>query len=215
MLRRLTDLLGRLGAPEVPTPTPAAPGGGGEPYVAAAPTVHEVRGFRVVVENTRPDIRTADVLARLDEALALAERHQPWRVRHLRRDLREFRVVRFPCRGAYLPGERVCITELTFLARTDITAAPVAASILHEGMHARVDRMDLRGESRDPAREERICRRAELDFGLALPPALGAPVVERAAASLQLADQDVAPAIDWAEAQRRQDAVDAASRRNA
>ena len=194
MLRRLTDaLVGRL----------AALSG------AAAPEVHEVRGFRVVVENTRPDIRTADVLARLDEALALAERYQPWRVRHLRRDLRQFHILRFPCRGAYVPGERTCITELTFLARTDITAAPVAASILHEGMHARVDRMDLRGESRDPAREERICRRAELDFGLALPPALGAPVVERAAASLQLADAEVAPVIDWSEAQRRVNAVDA------
>ena len=120
--------------------------------------------------------------------------------------------MRFSCRGAYLPGEGVVVTELTFLARTDITAAPVAASILHEGMHARVDRMELLGESRDPAREERICRRAELDFGLALPPELGAPVVERAAASLQLTDEEVAPVVDWAEAQRRQSAVDAAAR---
>jgi len=212
MLRRLSEMLARLAAP-----VDAPAGGGlvpGEPYVDAHPTVHDVRGFRVVVENTRPDVRTDDVLRRLDEALALAERHQPWRVRHLRRDVREFRVVRFPCRGAYLPGEGVVITEITFLARTDITAAPVAASILHEGMHARVDRMELLGESRDPAREERICRRAELDFGLALPPALGAPVVERAAASLQLTDEEVAPVVDWAAAQRRQSAVDAAARRS-
>jgi len=168
--------------------------------------VHELRGIRVVVENTRPDIATRDVLARLDEALALIERHQPWRLRHLRRDLRQIRVVRFPCRGAYLAGERTCITELTFLARRDITAAPVAASILHEGMHARVHRMGA--VHRDPAREERLCRRAELEFGRALPPALGAPVVERALASLALADHEVAPRIDWAEAQRRQDAAD-------
>ena len=58
------------------------------------------------------------------------------------------------------------------------------------------------------AREERICRRAELDFGHALPPELGAPVIERAAASLELSDRDVAPVIDWAEAMRRQQAVD-------
>ena len=170
--------------------------------------VHEVRGFRVVVENSRPDIATPAVLARLDEALGLIERHQPWRLRHLRRDLRQIRVARFPCRGAYFPGDRTCLTELTFLARTDISAAPVAASIVHEGMHARVDCMGVRPASRDAAREERICRRAELDFGLALPPALGAPVVERAEASLALADAEVAPAIDWAEALRRQNAVD-------
>jgi hypothetical protein len=169
---------------------------------------HRVRGFRVVVENTRPDIATPTVLARLDEALALVERHQPWRLAHLRRDLSQFWIVRFPCRGAYFPESRTCMTELTFLARTDISAAPVAASIVHEGMHARVHERNVRPEVRDSAREERICRRAELDFGLSLPLELGRPVVERAVASLQLADEEVAPEIDWAEARRRQDAVD-------
>lgn len=178
----------------------------------AVPELHELRGFRVVVENGRPDIATGTVLARLDEALGLIDRYQPWRLRHLRRDLRQFRVVRFPCRGAYIPDEGSCVTELTFLARTDITAAPVASSIVHEGIHARVHRMGVRAEGRDRAREERLCRRAELDFGLALPPGLGEPVVERAAQSLALADDEVAPAIDWAEARRRQSLVDRAAR---
>ncbi len=169
---------------------------------------HAVRGFRVVVENTRPDIATADVLARLDEAIALIEHHQPWRAEHLRRDLRHFAVVRFPCRGAYIPAERACITELTFLARRDITAATVASSIVHEGMHARAHRMGVRQETRDLPHEERICRRAELEFGLSLPPALGAPVVERARAALELADDEVAPTINWTEAMQRQADVD-------
>jgi hypothetical protein len=199
MLRRLLSALTRSGTND------DAP--------AVARETHVVRGFRVVVENGRPDVATAAVLARLDEALALVERYQPWRLRHLRRDLREFWVVRFPCRGAYFPADRACLTELTFLARTDITAAPVAASILHEGMHARVDRMRLGGApvdaaARDRAREERICRRAELDFGLALPRELGAPVVDRAVASLALDDAGVAPEVDWAEARRRQDEID-------
>jgi hypothetical protein len=43
---------------------------------------------------------------------------------------------------------------------------------------------------------------------MALDPALGAPVVERALASLQLSDTDVAPVVDWHEAQRRIDEVD-------
>ena len=193
MIRKLIAALTSRGAPTDGAPTAEA---------------YDLRGFRVVVENSRPDIATSAVLARMDEALELIERHQPWRLRHLRRDLREFRIVRYPCRGAYYPGERICITELTFLARTDITAAPVASSIVHEGMHARVDRMGVRPESRDRAREERICRRAELDFGLALPRELGAPVVERAVASLALEDEGVAPEIDWAEALRRQEAVD-------
>src|SRR5437764_6652805 len=144
--------------------------------------LHEIRGFRVVLENTRPDIATSVVLGRLDEALALIERYQPWRLAHLRRDLSQFWIVRYPCRGAFFPQTRTCMTELTFLARTDITAAPVASSIIHEGIHARVHGMRVRQEGRDSAREERLCRRAELDFGLALPAELGAPVIERAVA---------------------------------
>ena len=156
--------------------------------------LHEIRGFRVVVDNSRPDIATDDVLERLDEAIVLLDRYQPWRMRHLRRDLAQFLVVRYPCRGAYLPAERTIVTELTFLARRDISAAPVASSILHEGVHARVDRMRLRlglaGGAHDAAREERLCRRTELAFGRVLPAELGAPVVERALASLALEDAE-------------------------
>jgi hypothetical protein len=178
----------------------------------AAPEQHVVRGFPVVVENSRPDIETPAVLRRLDEALGLIETHQPWRFTHLRRDVDRFWVVRYPCRGAFFAETRTCMTELTFLARADITAAPVASSILHEGMHARVHAMGVSSVDRDMAHEERICRRAELAFGRALPPALGQPVIERALASLLLDDTDVAPVIDWAEAQRRQAAIDAAAR---
>jgi hypothetical protein len=162
-----------------------------------------VHGFPVLVENARPDIATADVLARLGEAIALAERTQPWRVRHMRRDVRAIRVVRWPCRGAFLPAERVVLTELTFLARRDIGPETVASSFLHEGVHARVHAMGVRPAPDRPAREERLCRRAELAFGLALPPAVGAPVVERARAALALDDAEVAPAIDWNVAARR------------
>jgi hypothetical protein len=179
---------------------------------SASTEEHAIRGFKVVVENTRPDIDTPVVLRRLDDALALIEQHQPWRLAHLRRDIARFWVVRYPCRGAFLPDSRTCMTELTFLARTDITPAPVAASILHEGMHARVHAMGVSPHGRDSAREERLCRRTELAFGESLPPDLGAPVVERARASLLLADDEVAPQIDWALAQRRQNAIDEQAR---
>lgn len=167
-----------------------------------------MRGFSVVVDNTRPDIRTEDVLTRLDESLALIERHQPWRLAHLRRDLKHIRVMRFPTRGAYFPEHRACLVELTFLNRRDIGPATVASTIIHEGMHARVHRMGVSMENRDLAHEERICRRAELEFGQSLPADMGAPVVERAWASLQLDDEGVAPDIDWAEAMRRQNEID-------
>ncbi|HUQ20710.1 MAG TPA: hypothetical protein VM099_13930 [Gemmatimonadaceae bacterium] len=138
----------------------------------------------------------------------MIERHQPWRLTHLRRDLKQILVVRFPCRGAYIPAERTCVTELTFLARRDITAATVASSIVHEGIHARVHRMGVRAEDRDRAKEERLCRRAELAFGRALPADLGGPVIERALGTLMLADEEVAPEIDWSEAAAKQEEID-------
>lgn len=172
-----------------------------------------LRGLSVELHNTREDIASDEVLARLDEALALIEQYAPQRWRHLRRDARAIRVERFPTRGAYFPADRVILTELTFLARRDITAAPVASSILHEGVHARVhafreDVLGGHGGDADMSREERLCRRAELAFGRALPPALGAPVIERAAASLALEDREVAPAVDWQVALERQAAID-------
>ncbi|MEO7996497.1 MAG: hypothetical protein ABI852_03575 [Gemmatimonadaceae bacterium] len=172
------------------------------------PERFRIRGMNVVVVNTRPDIATSTVVERLDEALGLIEEYQPWRLKHLQRDLKEIRVERFACRGAFIPDQRTCITELTFLARRDIQAGPVASSILHEGVHARVHAMGVSPDDRDRSREERICRRAELAFGRALPAELGAPVVQRALESLDLADVDVAPAIDWSEAERRVHAVD-------
>ena len=68
--------------------------------------------------------------------------------------------------------------------------------------------MGIRPEGRNRAKEERLCRRAELEFGQSLPVELGRPVVERALAALTLEDEEVAPAIDWDEAQAVQDEVD-------
>ena len=73
--------------------------------------------------------------------------------------------------------------------------------------------MGVRPEGRDMAGEERLCRRAELEFGLSLPAPLGAPVVERARESLALSDENVAPVIDWDEALRRQVVIDQAASR--
>jgi hypothetical protein len=170
----------------------------------------EVRGIRVHVVNTRPDIDTEQVLRRADAVIALVERYQPWRVRHLRRDLTMILVKRFACRGAYLPDLRACLLELTFMVNAEFSDAQVAATLVHEGMHARLDRFcEFFGVPPFPhrrSRHERICRRAELEWGLAVPD--GGPVVQRALESLALGDEDVAPDVDWEEADRRVAQVD-------
>ncbi len=169
-----------------------------------------LRGVPVLVENSRADIETALVVQRLDAALALIERHQPWRLAHLRRDVARITVVRFPCRGAFDPETRSCVSELTFLANPSFSDAQRAASIVHEGMHARVFGATGGVPLSERPREERLCRRAELEFGLAVPD--GAAVVERARAALELADAEVAPQVDWREAWERTVRIDEQSR---
>lgn len=162
-------------------------------------TEHTVRGFRVRVLNSEPDVETGQVLARLGEAIDLIATYQPGRLAHLRRDISHFIIRRYASRGAYLARERAVLTELTFLARRDIGPAVVASSVLHEGVHARIHRMARGRAVAEPAREERICRRAELAFGHALPAELGAPVIARAEQALALRDDEIAPRFSEAE----------------
>lgn len=155
---------------------------------------HTVRGFPVTVENTREDIETGDVVRRLDEALALIDQYTPHYGRHLRRDFAGILVKRYACRGAFFPDTRVCLVELTFCVNPTISQAQIAATILHEGMHARLHALGSSLEFAERPREERFCRRAEVEFGRLVPD--GAPVVARALESLSLADEEVAPRID-------------------
>ena len=155
---------------------------------------HSVRGIAVVVDNTRPDINTADVLARLDRTLALIESYVPHHFWHLKRDFAYIVVQRFACRGAYFHEQRACLVELTFTVNPDFSDAEVAATILHEAMHARLDQLGFPLEMEDRARQERFCRRAEIEFGQLVPN--GERVIERAQWSSDLSDEDVAPVID-------------------
>lgn len=128
----------------------------------------------------------------------------------MQQDLAGFVVRRFPCRGAFFPEERECLVELTFAVNPRHTLAEIAASIVHEATHARVAGMCGPLPQEQRGREERLCRRAELELGLALPN--GGIVVERARVALGMGDREVAPAVDWAEGARRVAAVDAEAR---
>ena len=171
-----------------------------------------IDGIRVDVLNTRDDVSTERVFRRAEAVIARVRQYQPWRLAHIRRDIAGIVVMRYACRAAYFPDQRLCMLELTFMANEQFSDSQVAASFVHEGMHARLDRLSAKygvtpfAEAR--ARHERICRRAELDFGLAVPD--GGPVVQRAVESMRLADEEVAPAIEWQEAGRRVAEVDRA-----
>ena len=168
-----------------------------------------IRGVRVTVVNTRPDIETSSVFEKLDGALGVIERYQPHRLRRFRHDVRGIIVRRFACRAAFFGETRECLIELTFAGEGKFSDAQVAASIVHEGVHARLLTMGLAGHPGCEAREERLCRKAELELGLAVPD--GQAVVERALASLTLDDVEVAPNVDWRIAAQRVADADAAA----
>ena len=173
---------------------------------AARVSRHLVRGIPVVVNNTRPDIDTNDVLARLDRTLALIQRYVPHHFRHLQRDFAYILVERFACRGAYFHEQKACLVELTFSVNPAFSDAEVGATILHEAMHARLDNLGFPLEMADRARQERFCRRAEIEFGELVPG--GERVVQRARFTLAQSDEDVAPIIDPLLAARRIAEVD-------
>lgn len=153
--------------------------------------MYRINGVFVSVLNTRSDIATKVVLERFTEALHLIAKYQPIRFAHLQRDVQLFVIQREAHRGHFEHRNRIVMTELTFLARRDINAAVVASSILHEGVHARIFAFAPGVAATQLGREERICRKAELRFGRALPPELGAPVIARASQLLALDDEDL------------------------
>jgi hypothetical protein len=61
-------------------------------------------------------------------------------------------------------------------------------------MHAKLDRLGASTEMADRPRQERFCRRAEIEFGKLVPE--GEPIVERALAGLGASDAEVAPLVD-------------------
>ena len=171
-----------------------------------------VLGIPVVIDNTRPDVRTPDVIARLERTLSLIQTYVPHHFRHMKRDFSYIVVKRFACRGAYFHEQRACLVELTFTVNPEFSDAEVAATILHEAMHARLDALGFPLEMEDRARQERFCRRAEIEFGMLVPG--GEKVVARAQWTADLDDEEVAPVIDPQLAAQRIAEVDRAALRN-
>ena len=171
-----------------------------------------VHGIQTVVVNTRPDVDTEDAITRLDGALALLRQHVPHHYRRLRRDFSGFLIERRAYRGAFLVATRMCLVELTFVVNRSFSLAQVAATILHEAMHARLYARGIAVGAAESHRQERFCRRAEIEFGSLVPG--GEPIVRRAVEALALTDRGIAPVVDPALAARRVAEADLSSGRH-
>jgi hypothetical protein len=148
-------------------------GGGRERSLEPRPETRVIDGIPVHVINTRDDIDTERVFRRAEAVVARVAQYQPWRLAHIRRDIAGIVVQRYACRAAFFGDSKLVMLELTFMANEQFSDSQVAASFVHEGMHARLDQLSERYGvtpfAAARARHERICRRAELDWGRAVP----------------------------------------------
>jgi hypothetical protein len=184
-----TALGGTPPAPPVPPPTPDT-----DPAEAVRSDKHVLLGVPVWFLNERPDIDTAHLIARFTECLQLIQDYMPHNARRLRSDLSKIWVKRWPNRGIFFHASRTMIIDTTFVVNPSFVPAQVAATILHEGVHARVTAMGVDRAHVNAADEERMARRAEIEFGRRVPG--GEPVVQRALEILGMQDHEVAPGID-------------------
>ena len=165
-------------------------------YDANRSTKRVVDGVPVWFLNERADIDDAQLEAHFAEAVALIGKYARHNLKRLRTDVSCIWVKRWPNRGIFFHDTRIMVIDTTFVVNPTFTRAQVAATILHEGVHARVTAMRVNRRYTNIADEERLCRRAEIAFGELAPG--GAPVVARAREILGLSDEEVAPGIDLA-----------------
>ena len=156
-----------------------------------------------MVENRGRGVETPALLSRLSISLGWIERYQPWRLRNMRRDIAQILIGPWPRRGAFLTDTGTCVLDLAFLAGRESSPASVAATLIHEGMHARIHRRGIVYDGSTKGRQERICIRAQLEFGQSLPEELGAGVVRRALDHLGAEDGDISQGISWTEMRRK------------
>jgi hypothetical protein len=172
-----------------------------ERYDASKSDKRVIDGVNVWFLNEREDIDDTQLVARTGEALALIAKYMPHNLRRLRTDVSCIWIKRWPNRGVFFHDTRIMVIDTTFVVNPTFTLAQVAATILHEGVHARVTAMRVNRRYTSMADEERMCRRAEIAFGERAPG--GAPVVARALEILGLSDAEVAPGIDVAVAEAK------------
>jgi hypothetical protein len=134
---------------------------------------------------------TARGLQRIHGALSLIKTHAPNTYNRLRRDLKRIwmRVLPGP-NGTFYGPLLTCALDERFVLRPETTLELLAATIVHEATHARLDGCQIDYSSLAVrGRVEAVCRKQELAFAARLPN--GNAVRERA-------DQALArPESDW------------------
>ena len=110
-------------------------------------------------------------LAKVEAALGLIQSHAPAHLARLHRHVGGILV--FPMDDAIAVWRQdldACLLAASWVHRVEVTSEDVAASIIHELMHARLDAIGFPYDNTTRARVERICALAERNFAARLPP---------------------------------------------
>ena len=128
------------------------------------------RGLRIGVLGVDGDRRDA-LFAKIRGALDLIRTRAPIRYTRVCRDVTGVLVLPTVeyARGGAGPGLRTCFLSDAFVEASTISPGQVASTIVHEAVHIRLDRCDIEVTSANRVRIERICQRAQAEFGQGLP----------------------------------------------
>jgi hypothetical protein len=141
-----------------------------------------VDGLWVGVWSARADIEL--VWRRVEGALTLIKRYDQVRYRRLLRDLERVWVRLIPDGLAcYSESIKACELDTRFVLAEDSAPEMIAAAIVHEATHARLQHCGIGYGQEQRARVEAICFRREIAFAARLPN--GEEARDRAERSLQ------------------------------
>ncbi len=113
---------------------------------------------------------TDRILARVEQALALIACYDTLRYCQLLRELDRIWVVLLPgAVGDYRAAIRTCRLDPRFVLADASTLEQIAAVIVHEATHARLDRLGVTYTEQQRPRIEAICVRREIAFADKLP----------------------------------------------
>jgi len=123
-------------------------------------------GVRVYLEPATD--RADDVFATMEEALGLIAMHAPRILRRLRHDLRYIVVESQPAPSAHYDStERACFVDTRYVNEWPVEY--IAATLVHEAAHARIDRRGILYSNDKRRRIEQRCVREQIDFARLLP----------------------------------------------
>lgn len=125
-------------------------------------------GVGSYAENEAPDIEAS--FRMISAALALIEKHTPKRFVRVHADVARIWVGPLPThvKGMY-QDDGTCALQLDWVVDPVTPAVEIAGAIVHEAMHARLDKLGFEMNEANVARIERACWRAELAFARRVP----------------------------------------------